>query len=430
MLPEQYCHNNEIETWLLRMGDSCLDPSLLRAKRDYSVKLLKRLIAIPSSNPHISNGDEKEIARFLRAELKDAGLEVSLQSITSDYPELGLHGKKTFTRQNVVAKVGNPNGTRLILNGHMDTVSGTNMKHPFEPRVSGDRLYGRGSSDMKGGVAAIVAAAEAIRESSRPLNGELVISLVVDEETLGQGTKGFLSAESGDFAIIAEPTDNTLGQAQAGYLDFNLAFRGESRHGQTTLPRKWANAFLQAANICDEITDDRRIIRSQTLMGVKMETTFNVSPVRPTVHPSLAWMTVEEFTVNCLLGLVPGRTVEASEQFAKKTLNRIKRHVEDGNRKGGRGRVSRAMWDIGFVQSENRCLKRFERAMTKALGNSRRSYVQSFCDATHFYRAEIPTILFGPGRMELGHSDKEYTSIRQVKDATSVLAYAIENILG
>jgi acetylornithine deacetylase len=67
--------------------------------------------------------------------------------------------------------------------------------------------------------------------------------------------------------------------------------------------------------------------------------------------------------------------------------------------------------------------------MKKVLGNSRRSYVQSFCDATHFYRANIPTILFGPGRMEQGHSTNEYTSIQQVKDASSVFAHAIENIL-
>jgi len=406
-----------------------LDSSLLKVKRDYSVKLLKQLISIPSTNPHLSDGDEREIARLLRGELRDFGFKADLQPITSDYPELGLHGNRTFTRPNVIAKLGNEAGPRVILNGHIDTVSGSNMKRPFEPRVSGDRLYGRGSSDMKGGVAAIVAAAEAIQESSRRLNGQLVISLVVDEETLGQGTIGFLRAESGDFAIVAEPTDNTLGQAQAGYLDFNISCQGESRHGQTTLPRMWASAFLQAGSICDEIIRDRGLIRNETRMGLKMETTFNVSPVRATVYPSLAWMTVEEFTVNCLLGLIPGPTVQASEKLAKAALNRVTQHLRTNNRQGGRGRLSRANWDIGFIQEENAYVRSFERAMKKVLGHNRRGYEQSFCDATHFYRANIPTILFGPGRMELGHSGNEYTSIRQVKDATSVLTHAIENML-
>ena len=66
------------------------------------------------------------------------------------------------------------------------------MKRAFEPREVGDKLYGRGSSDMKGGVAAIVAATEAVQECNSNLEGQIVLSLVVDEETRGQGTKEFL----------------------------------------------------------------------------------------------------------------------------------------------------------------------------------------------------------------------------------------------
>jgi acetylornithine deacetylase/succinyl-diaminopimelate desuccinylase-like protein len=342
---------------------------------------------------------------------------------------VGLPEHRTFTRPNVIARIGRKGGIKLILNGHVDTVSGSNMKKPFEPRVAGDRLYGRGSSDMKGGVAAIVAAAEAIQESSHDLNGELVLSLVVDEETLGKGTIDFLKKESGDFAIVAEPTENTLGIAQAGYVDFDISCRGESRHGQTTLPNLWASAFLQAADICNRIAEDRSLIRKQKQMNVEMNTTYNASPVQPAVSSSFAWMTVEEFTVNCLLGLIPGRTVEDSERLAKTVFNRIKRHVTEANRRGQKSAVTKAHWNIGFVQARNTYVRSFERAMDKVLGHHQASYVLSFCDATHFYRANIPTILFGPGKMKLGHSTNEYTSVRQVKDATSVLAYAIENIL-
>jgi succinyl-diaminopimelate desuccinylase len=406
-----------------------LDTRVLKTKRDFSVALLKRMIAIPSSNPHVSDKDEKEIVGFLKDELKGAGFQVYLQPVTSEYPHVGLPEHRTFTRPNVIARIGRKSGIKLILNGHVDTVSGSNMKKPFEPRVAGDRLYGRGSSDMKGGVAAIVAAAEAIQESSHDLNGELVLSLVVDEETLGKGTIDFLKKESGDFAIVAEPTENTLGIAQAGYVDFDISCRGESRHGQTTLPNLWTSAFLQAADICNRIAEDRSIIRKQKQMNVEMNTTYNASPVQPTMRSSFAWMTVEEFTVNCLLGLIPGRTVKDSERLAKTMLDRIKRHVTEANRQGQKSAVAKAHWNIGFVQARNMYVSSFERAMDKVLGHHQASYVLSFCDATHFYRANIPTILFGPGRMELGHSTNEYTSVRQVKDATSVLAYAIENIL-
>jgi len=186
-----------------------LDPKVLRRKRERSVRLLKELIAIPSSNPHVSDKDEREIARFLREELENSGLEVKLQQVTSK-PYWAYEGGRSRTRPNVIARTGTKGGRKLILNGHIDTVSGSTMKHPFEPRAEGDRLYGRGSADMKGGVAAIVAAAEAIQQSGRNLKGELVLSLVVDEETLGKGTIDFLKAEQGDFAIVAEPTQNTL----------------------------------------------------------------------------------------------------------------------------------------------------------------------------------------------------------------------------
>ena len=238
-----------------------------------------------------------------------------------------------------------------------------------------------------------------------------------------------MEQESGDFAIVTEPTENTLGLAQAGYLDFEISCTGESRHGMSTLPNKWASAYLQAADICNRIVDDPALLRSRGTQGMLMETTFNAAPVEPTSRSSLAWMTVEDFRLNCLLGLIPGRNVAASEKNAKAALSRVKQHVTKANRRGLRAKLSRADWDIGFVQRSNEYVRRFEDAMRKVLGHTRSSYMSSFCDATHFYRTNIPTILFGPGKMSLGHSSEEYVSIRQVKDATSVLAYAIENIL-
>ena len=406
-----------------------MDSALLRHERERAVKLLKQLISIPSGNPHVSNDNEKQIARFLRDELTESGFQTNLQSITSTYSIPGKPGHRSFTRPNVIARFGGKNGPKLILNGHVDTVSGVNMKRPFEPRVKGDRLYGRGSSDMKGGIAAIVAAAEAMQHSRIAIKGELVLSLVVDEETLGYGTRGFLGQESGDFAVVAEPTENTLGLAQAGYLDFDISCSGESRHGMSTLPNNWASAYLQAADICNRIVDDLALLKTRRVNGMLMETTFNAAPVEPISRPSMAWMTVEDFRLNCLLGLIPGSSVETSEKNAEAALTRVKQHVAQANRRGLRAKITRTDWDIGFTQRSNGYVRRFENAMRKVLGHTRCSYVSSFCDATHFYRANIPTILFGPGKMSQGHSSDEYVSIRQVKDATSVLAYAIENIL-
>jgi acetylornithine deacetylase len=405
-----------------------LDSKLLKAKREHSVRLLKELIAIPSSNPHISDRDERRIARFLKEELESAGLEVKFQQVTSKPYWVHEGGGRSHTRPNVVARAGRKGGKKLILNGHIDTVSGSTMKDPFKPRTDGDRLYGRGSADMKGGVAAIVTAAEAIMESGRKLKGELVLSLVVDEETLGRGTIDFLKAERGDFAVVAEPTENTLGIAQAGYLDFNIYSSGSSQHGQTTVPDLWASAFVQATNVCNSVLADEGVIR-RVPGAPSMETTFNFSPTSFTPPPSLAWMTMEEYRVNCLLGLIPQKTLAGSKKAAKAMVNRVKRIVQESNSKGQRNRFELVDVKPGFIQAKNADTEAFDRAMQTALGHHKHSYVLSFCDASYIYLTNIPTILFGPGRMQLGHSTNEYTSIRQVKDATSVFAHAINNIL-
>ena len=160
-----------------------------------------------------------------------------------------------------------------------------------------------------------------------------------------------------------------------------------------------------------------------------MESTFNFSPTSFTPLPSLAWMTMEEYRVNCLLGLIPETTLARSTRSAKAIVDHIKRIIRESNADGQRNRLEVADLKPGFVQSKNVYTKAFERAMQTALGHHRHSYVLSFCDASYIYLAKIPTILFGPGKMELGHSTNEYTSIHQVKDATSVFAHAIDNIL-
>ena len=118
-----------------------------------------------------------------------------------------------------------------------------------------------------------------------------------------------------------------------------------------------------------------------------------------------------------------------STKSANLAVERIKKLVGKGNKSGQKNRFEMVDMAVGFIQEQNAYTRCFERAMNEVLGHHRHSYVFSFCDASHFYRANIPTILFGPGKMDLGHSINEYTKISQVKAATSVFAHAIVRIL-
>ena len=139
---------------------------------DPAIRLLRELVAVNSVNPTLVRGapGEAEIADLIAAEMRRGGLDVSIETVT--------HG-----RPNVVGTLeGRARGRTLMFCGHTDTVGVTGMIDPFTPVERDGRLYGRGAQDMKGGVAAMVAAATSIAGRGALDSGRLVVACVVDEE--------------------------------------------------------------------------------------------------------------------------------------------------------------------------------------------------------------------------------------------------------
>ena len=139
---------------------------------DPVIALLRDLVAIDSVNPTLVPGarGETDIARRLADELRAYGLAVEISEAAPGRP-------------NVVGVLeGRQHGRSLILCGHTDTVGVAGMPRPFEPEIRDGKLFGRGSQDMKGGVAAMVGAARRIAESGGLDRGRLVIAAVADEE--------------------------------------------------------------------------------------------------------------------------------------------------------------------------------------------------------------------------------------------------------
>ena len=138
--------------------------------------LLADLVRIDSINPDLIEGaaGEGEIARFVAGWLEDAGLAVEVEEVAPG-------------RFNTVGVArGSGGGKSLLLNAHMDTVGTAGMERPFEPAVENGRMHGRGSYDMKSGLAAIMlAGAEAAKAG---LRGDVVVPAVCDEEVASIGT--------------------------------------------------------------------------------------------------------------------------------------------------------------------------------------------------------------------------------------------------
>lgn len=183
------------------------------------VDLLARLVAIDSVNPTLAPGGagEAEIAAFVRDWLVDLGAEVHWLEATPGRPSV------------VGRFAGSGGGRSLLLDGHVDTVGVEGMAEPFSARVDGNRLFGRGSYDMKGGVAAMLVAAA--RAAASGLAGDVLVACVADEEVASLGTAEVAASFRADGAIVTEPTALELVVAHKGFVWAEIELAGRAAHG-------------------------------------------------------------------------------------------------------------------------------------------------------------------------------------------------------
>lgn len=183
------------------------------------IELLRQLVAIDSINPDLVPGGagEEKIARFIADWFERAGFEV-----VWDEPAPG--------RPNVIGIVrGTGGGRSLLLNAHMDTVGIVSMDRPHDPFIQDKRLYGRGAYDMKGGLAAIMAAGVTAKKSA--LRGDVIITAVADEEFASIGTASIIKNWTADAAIVTEPTELNICTAHKGFVWLDIETEGIAAHG-------------------------------------------------------------------------------------------------------------------------------------------------------------------------------------------------------
>jgi len=181
--------------------------------------LAAALIRIDSVNPALIAGaaGEAEVAAFVAGWLEQAGLEVEVVEPVPGRPSV------------VAIARGTGGGRALLLNAHLDTVGTEAMEKPFDARVEGGRLYGRGSYDMKG---ALAAAMLALADASRMgLAGDVILTAVADEEVASLGTEAMLGRVAADAAIVCEPTELQVAIAHRGFAGFEIETHGVAAHG-------------------------------------------------------------------------------------------------------------------------------------------------------------------------------------------------------
>ncbi|MBO8142128.1 MAG: M20 family metallopeptidase [Firmicutes bacterium] len=212
----------------------------------YIIDLTRRLVATRSVyDPAVPGATEEAAARLVAAELSALGLAVHVEEVAPGRP-------------NVIADwQGSAPGPTLLFEGHTDVVTEGNPARwtypPFSAELVDGRIYGRGSADMKSGIAAAVGAVRALARSGLPYRGRIRLAVLVDEEDLMLGVKHFIRsgwAKGVDGAIVCEPEQNEVCLIQKGAMRVRVEFTGVMAHGAMPQagvnPIPWAAEFIQA----------------------------------------------------------------------------------------------------------------------------------------------------------------------------------------
>lgn len=212
----------------------------LQKNRDLLIDLTKQGVSISSENkPPL--GNELPMQQYLQHQLQDFGFDCELYDLSTvegltEHPEY-WEGHDYKLRPNLVARNrGTGGGRSLLFSVHADVVPGipgTILKNPFDPIVMDGRLYGRGSNDMKGGIAAILMAFKYLQDQSVTLKGDLLFESVVDEEMGGaNGTlAGRVRGVQADAAIVPEPTNLRVCTSHIGGTTWRITVRGRGGMG-------------------------------------------------------------------------------------------------------------------------------------------------------------------------------------------------------
>lgn len=367
--------------------------------RESVLEVLRDLIRIPSVNPALAPQEahgEKAIATFVRDWLRTRGIESRLEEAAPGRP-------------NVVASVGSGEGPVLVFCAHLDTVGTEGMAiPPFEPRVEGDRVYGRGSFDMKGGVAAILAAAHAL--SLAPSRGTLLLALVCDEEYASLGADDFVRHHRADGCVLTEGSEGKLITAHKGFAWIEVRTEGRAAHGS-----RWdlgVSAISRMGRVVAALDEfDRRELRRRT---------------HPLVGPASLHCSRIEGGVG-LSTYAPHCTLQVERRMLPgETAEQALREIEDVIRTAGEeARVTCAFSRTPLPPEPSSRVARAARAgIRKATGaDAVEAGVGYWMDAAVFAAAGIPAVDFGP-RGEGAHEAVEWVSLDSVVECAHVLVEA------
>ena len=374
--------------------------------RGDAVALARALIKIDSRNPTLVPGapGEGEVARALAAILDDWGFSVQLADAVPGRP-------------NVVARIGPSDAPALMLNGHLDVVGVEGMVHePFAAEMRSGRIYGRGSADMKGGLAAMCAAATIVSANSK---AQIVIAAVVDEEYESLGLRSLLaSGVRAEAAIVTEPTRLAICPAHRGFAWIDVTLTGRAAHGSRY--DLGVDAIMHAGLLLAELNaleQTREGGRRHPLLG---RTSLHAS----TIHGGVGMSTYPE---RCELAIerrtLPGEDASLAVREITDACERVRARHPDFSAQV-KLNTAQAPSDVAI---DAPVVERLRSALDAEGMAVRIEGLSAWTDAALLNEAGIPAVCFGPGDISLAHAAEEFVPVADIEQATRVLTRVVRD---
>jgi acetylornithine deacetylase len=371
---------------------------------DPVISLLKDLVAIDSVNPSLVPGaaGEGAIGDAVAQHMRQLGFDVELQDVVPG-------------RRNVIGVLeGAEPGPSLMFCGHIDTVGVDGMTAPFDPVERDGRIYGRGSQDMKGGLAAMIDAARAARDRGFR-KGRLVLAAVVDEEYASLGADALVSAWTADAAVVTEPTDLQVGIGHKGFAWLEIETRGRAAHGSR--PKDGRDAILRMGRVLHHLEQLDRTLQGRPPHPIMATASLHASIIEGgrewSSYPDASRLQMERRTV-------AGETDQTALDEIQQILSTL-RNEDPEFEAAVRLVFARPPYEVPADHELPAALRR----AAAGLGVTAERIGMSFwTDAAILGGAGIPSVLFGPGGAGL-HSVEEYVRVDEVlacRDALAALA--------
>jgi acetylornithine deacetylase len=374
-------------------------------QQEDAVALTRALVKIDSRNPTLSpdGPGERDVAHALATVLEEWGFSVELSDSVPGRP-------------NLVARIGPRDAPAMMFAGHLDTVGVEGMSHdPWSGDIADGKLYGRGSCDMKSGVAAMsVGALLAARLAGNSAKRQIVIAAVTDEEYESLGMRALLDAGlRAESAILTEPTKLAICPAHRGFVWTEIEFIGRAAHGSRYDVGIDAirHAGLVLAEL-DELDAHALHAKSHRLLG------------RPSLHAStiVGGIGMSTYPDRCILRVerrtIPGETEEDSLTELRSACERV------------RSRRPELDATVRLIAAQEPSDVEVDAPVVKAVADALAAEklaapiegLSAWTDAALLNAAGIPAICFGPGDITLAHAAEEFVPVDEIEKATAVLA--------